>query len=323
MVTIINPFIFTQAPIPQIIAVNVSGANNPVVVFDIPVTASNGSSGDASFDIDGNFYQGVFQLDATHISVSFGATFVGGETWTLNTTTPSWITSGPVQSGSGLTTFVGDITSNLEVWLTLDDGSGSTATDSSGHGYNGTLISSPTWIAGKIGSNALSFNGSNYVDLVSTSGVLDNPTALTVAYWMRSSTAGSVEDLVDKLEDYAIGAGWSAGIYASSVSFLYQSAGGADWYQRFAGAPIDGTWHHVIVTYQHPNIITIYLDSVSQSLSDGSSGTPVSSASSATDILLGGTTGVFTSFYTGDLDDVRIYSRIFNQDDVNLLFAYT
>ena len=54
-----------------------------------------------------------------------------------------------------------DIVSGLVGWWKFDEGSGTSAYDSSGSGNTGTLGNSPTWGGGKIGPYALSFNGAN------------------------------------------------------------------------------------------------------------------------------------------------------------------
>ncbi len=43
-------------------------------------------------------------------------------------------------------------------WWRLDEGSGTTAYDSSGNGRHGTLLGNPQWVTGKIGG-ALEFDG--------------------------------------------------------------------------------------------------------------------------------------------------------------------
>ena len=54
----------------------------------------------------------------------------------------------------------------------LNEGSGPTAADSSGSGNNGTLINSPSWVAGQIG-NALSFSSAakSYVAVAPSSSL--------------------------------------------------------------------------------------------------------------------------------------------------------
>ena len=46
------------------------------------------------------------------------------------------------------------------VQLKFDESSGSTAADATGHGWNGTLVNGPAWVAGHNG-NAVSLNGSS------------------------------------------------------------------------------------------------------------------------------------------------------------------
>jgi len=47
---------------------------------------------------------------------------------------------------------------DLAAWWKLDEGSGTTASDASGNGNNGTLNGDPQWVAGKLGG-ALEFDG--------------------------------------------------------------------------------------------------------------------------------------------------------------------
>ncbi len=53
---------------------------------------------------------------------------------------------------------VNSATAELVAHWRLDDGSGTTAVDSSGNGHDGTLLLDPQWVAGKHGG-ALEFAG--------------------------------------------------------------------------------------------------------------------------------------------------------------------
>ncbi len=53
-------------------------------------------------------------------------------------------------------------TSGLVGYWNFDEGSGTVAADGSGSGNNGT-INGATWVAGKVGSGALSFDGENLI----------------------------------------------------------------------------------------------------------------------------------------------------------------
>jgi hypothetical protein len=53
---------------------------------------------------------------------------------------------------------------DLVGWWRLDEGTGTTAYDSSGNGNDGTILGNPQWVAGKVGG-ALDFDGNgDYID---------------------------------------------------------------------------------------------------------------------------------------------------------------
>ena len=70
----------------------------------------------------------------------------------------------------------------------LDEGSGTTAYDSSGNGNHGTLTNGPSWTSGKIGG-AVSFDGADDYVQVPDSNTLDLANALTLAMWIKPAIA--------------------------------------------------------------------------------------------------------------------------------------
>jgi hypothetical protein len=83
----------------------------------------------------------------------------------------------------------GNVSANLVAHWKFDDGSGTTAQDSSGNGYDGTLFGEPKWVAGQIGG-ALEFDGTNdYVELPIGS-LISSLTSSTFATWVDFSNEG-------------------------------------------------------------------------------------------------------------------------------------
>lgn len=81
-------------------------------------------------------------------------------------------------------------------WWRFDEGTGTSALDSSGSGNTGTLTAGPTWVVGKYG-DALSFNGTSQYVLTSTAAKI--PTIqgnLTYSAWIFPKIVTAVGDIV-------------------------------------------------------------------------------------------------------------------------------
>jgi hypothetical protein len=86
-----------------------------------------------------------------------------------------------------------DFTSNLVMWLRLDDGTGTTASDSTGNGHTGTLQNGPLWAIGtKVGSVVL--DGTiDYISVPNSSAL--GPAAISVALWIKADVWSSSDFL--------------------------------------------------------------------------------------------------------------------------------
>jgi hypothetical protein len=74
----------------------------------------------------------------------------------------------------------------------FDEGTGTTAFDSSGNGNDGTLINGPIWTTGVIGQ-ALEFDGTDdYVD-VGTGPAITGAAQRTVSMWINPDTIDTTE----------------------------------------------------------------------------------------------------------------------------------
>jgi hypothetical protein len=204
----------------------------------------------------------------------------------------------------------GRLDSGLTEYWKFDDGSGTTAVNSSAKGTtsNGTLTGStlPTWGAGYM-NGGLDFAGvaGNYVLGPSNyTGFNDN---YTISVWAKSTDAttndkklvttyngfGGISELF-----YFKKIGINQGIFFSSVG------GSTNYYHDIT----DGAWHHLVATRTISGVETVYADGVQIGQNTTTAGTLTMNFGN-TSLRIGGSDG---GSMNGSLDEVRIYrSRAF------------
>jgi hypothetical protein len=196
----------------------------------------------------------------------------------------------------------------------FNEGTGTTVADSSGTGNNGT-INGATWNAtGKFGK-ALSFNGSSDWVTVSNSSNLGLTTGMTLEAWINPSALGTPWRTVILKEQpgemtYALYANTGAGRPATYVYL------GAEVNSTSATALATNTWSHLAATYDGTTL-KVYINGVEVS-SQAVSGTMLPSTGA---LRIGGNS-VWGEYFSGLIDEVRIYDRASTpaeiQADMNL-----
>jgi hypothetical protein len=194
-----------------------------------------------------------------------------------------------------------DITSGLVAYWKMDDGSGTTVTDSSGNGHHGTFIGSPIWVAGKYGGG-LKGNNSGFEAVFNFS-----PTNFTVAYWIYPTKVDDLQSAVG-----ANGCYWG-GFVSTAVS------GGGAYIGTDMGTRIGPTANDTYVVNQWIHIVFTYNAGVGNFYKNG--------------VLIASKSGMkapvaWTKFgningsnsLQAILDEVCIYSRALSQDDVTALY---
>lgn len=210
----------------------------------------------------------------------------------------------------------------------LDETSGTTATDSSGNGNDGTLITmdpNTDWVTGQIGG-ALDFDGVNeYVDMGSPA-ILDNLSSLTVCAWVfpRSGYTSSFPLLVDKTSGNAYQNGWN--LYLNSETnkrfgfFTNYQA-----YKESTNGTIElDTWQHLCATWDGSagsSGINNYHNGIIVGVQTSSGGNASPDDDSAQNLRFGLAEDGSLDF-KGILDDVRIFGRILSADEVYALYAW-
>ena len=124
----------------------------------------------------------------------------------------------------------------------FEEGSGSSTADGvRGVSGAGTLTGSPSWVAGKIGSYALSFSGSNYV-AASDTGLPSGNAPRSFAFWVKTSLGSEVYGL--SYGTLSVAQGILIGVKSGKLAITQVGA-------SVSGSTTinDNAWHHCIITW--------------------------------------------------------------------------
>jgi concanavalin A-like lectin/glucanase superfamily protein len=220
-----------------------------------------------------------------------------------------------------------DITTGLVGWWKFNEGSGTTAIDSSGNGFNGTLIGGPTYVTGKIGAYALSLDGINDTIMANTTyATLDSH---TMCMWIRPNF-GDTDTSNQKIFDRQQTPGDN-----NRIANISWNGSGNQWYtdSRAAWAystadsqtPFSsGQWHHICFDYtagvSGGPTGKFYWDGTLKTTSNliwltdpyDTSNMPIYIGSALNE----------GEYFNSYVDDVRLYNRPLSGADVEELYNY-
>jgi glucose/arabinose dehydrogenase/PKD repeat protein len=198
----------------------------------------------------------------------------------------------------------------------LGEGSGTTTADTSGNNSTGTLVNAPAWTTGQYG-NALSFSGSNYVNLGNPPS-LQLTGSMTLTAWIRiSSNPFDDGAIVAKLGP----AGWqlkTSPDTGSRTAAIQISSNGSDSIQRYSSSVLAAnTWYHVAGVYDAgARTLSIYVNGV---LDNGVlAGTvPSSQYNSSYGVNIAQRTGNPGTFnFLGTIDEVHVFNRALTASEI-------
>ena len=189
----------------------------------------------------------------------------------------------------------------------FDEGSGTTVSDSSGNGNNGT-VTNTTWTSTAKYGNALQFNGSNARVSIPDSASLHLTTAMTLEAWVNpSSVTNAWTDLIYKGNDnYFLEATSDRGSVPAGGGTFGSTGGLVIGAAKLAA----NTWSHVALTYDGATL-ALYLNGIQVS-SQPQTGTLLTS----TNPLQIGGDSIYGQYFSGTIDEVRIYNTALNQAQV-------
>jgi len=208
------------------------------------------------------------------------------------------------------------ITKDLVGYWSLDEGTGTTATDGSGNSNTGTLTNNPTWTQGKK-NGALRFDGVNdYVDC-GNNATLNPTSATTIEAWVKpnSVTAGSYK---------AILSNWGASVPNGYLFYGQYSLNGT-WFhfemkigdvgKQFNVASVftANTWVHLVLVYDGSYLRT-YKNGVAIGTPTAATGTINAFTSN---LKIGAySQSPISGYFNGSVDEVKIYSRALSAEEI-------
>jgi hypothetical protein len=213
----------------------------------------------------------------------------------------------------------------------LDEGTGTTAVDSAGNAYDGTLRNGPVWSSGQMGS-ALAFDGANdYIDLGVNTSILRNVNAATVSAWIKPAStipSGSFREIV------SISVNGASPTAVSRVALALRGDGTAG--DIFAGGRSTdtepqknltddsslnvGEWVHVAGVIDFvAKTITILKNGVQTATVSAPFLQTHTPNTVSTNSAIGAQDDGSSNSFHGDMDDVRVYCRALSAHEIQTL----
>lgn len=204
-------------------------------------------------------------------------------------------------------------TSGRVAYWSFDEGSGTTAADSSGNGNTGTLENGPQWVAGML-KTGLGFDGSNDHVSISSSPSLDvSGNQVSIEFWMKPTVdlpiSGASMYIFDKGDSYfgiilAETTGGDASNYGKlEFAFPFSTLNPVDFYTTTNFWASD-TWYYVAFTYDG-NMARLYVNGALENTVAGTGNIH----SSGFPLVIGSRTSGDQEFFKGTLDEFSIYNR--------------
>ena len=210
-------------------------------------------------------------------------------------------------------------------WWKFDDGSGTSATDSSGNGHTATLVNGISWITGKIGG-AVSANAANrqYVSIPKIN--LRGSNAVTVALWSNRtySTAGG-HTLFEATTNYSNSTTGFGFFPDDNTCVGIQAAlrGNLGYVANCYSQPSSGVWHHLAVVFDKSQTggdeVKFYVDGILQTVNRNLYATTNTNNFGNNPIYLFSRAGS-TQFNSGKIDDLRIYNSALTAQQIQQIY---
>jgi len=208
-----------------------------------------------------------------------------------------------------------------EYRMDVCSGAAASGTDSGPNGLNGTVVGGVTLLSPGRLCTGSSFNGSTGYISVPDNAQMDALTSrIAVAAWVRASgTRKNWEAIVTKGDSafrMHLGGGCTMGNqfnnFTATFAFHFGKNGGcADADLNSGIVPVNGTWYHVVGTYDN-NRIRIYVDGVLRNWADLATAINTNNF----DFRIGENAQQTGRHWTGDIDEVVLWNRAVTESEL-------
>lgn len=200
----------------------------------------------------------------------------------------------------------GDIADGLVFLMTFDEGKGDKVRDLSGFGNDGTVVGKADWVTGKF-AGGFHFDGSTHITVPNAEPLSKLTHPMSVAAWVNPDVLGGWRNIVEMDGN----AGWKFGFNNSPLVWTTYHV-----LDFTAQTPIETkTWTHAAATWDGKEAI-IYVNGKPDSPIAGGG---VINVEKEPSLDIGYRRTSNASFFQGIMDDLCIYNRKIDQNEVKEL----
>lgn len=219
------------------------------------------------------------------------------------------------------------VTTGLVGWWQFNEGTGTTAADSSGNGHNATLSNGVSWVTSPTGGGVSANGSSQYVAIPAVN--LSATQAITWTAWVNrtySNAANSVlfEDTANfnsSTTGFGIFPDGDPGTGCSTIAVGLR--GNSGYTLSCYAQPPSGTWHHIALvldkTQTGANVISLYIDGVLKTPT-AQRYTTTNTNTFGNDPLYLFSRGGSVAFAVAQVSDLRIYSQVLSAAQIQEIY---
>jgi len=221
--------------------------------------------------------------------------------------------------------------SKLKAYYHFEDNGTNAQTTGDGFGSNADMtVTGATYITGKVGSKAISFDGTNDYTVIglpsaSSFNFLANTThEWTVAFWLKNDDFSSLGMILSTAVELG-SSRYGLGIRAQSNGSIYVHFCNGTNTNRFtttqSGFSTDGNWHFIVITAKKSdstNSLEFWQDGTSLGTASNSGKDFVDTNASQAPYI--GQAGDSSQYLDGALDELSIWNRRLTDSEISTLY---